>query len=175
MSRHGIPPASSTASGAVMQPGSARFPCAMCAAKYPPVLLHPVPNDTAGTMLAAWRHGLDRAFEAVECRGSARHHHLEGLVVVISALLATRHGLSPADRPPRIGSYECANRGTYRGFTKGKPRIAGADPARRPGRRIVARRPCPSPRSQVSSCLRARNTRHLTVPSQAPAISATSM
>ena len=59
------------------------------------LMLDPMPYDAAAAMRADRRQHMDRAFEAVEDDGAAAHLHLETLVVVIAALLASRHGTLP--------------------------------------------------------------------------------
>jgi hypothetical protein len=57
--------------------------------------LEAVPDDPAAAVRAPGRHGLDRAFEAVEGFRRAVADDLEGLVVVIAAKIAYGHGPSP--------------------------------------------------------------------------------
>jgi hypothetical protein len=53
--------------------------------------LHAVTDDSALAVTALRRERGDRAFETVEGVLPARHRHIEGLVVIVAALLAFRH------------------------------------------------------------------------------------
>src|SRR5688572_26939687 len=64
---------------------------AMVAAEHAPVLLQAVPDDPGAAVRAGGCQRLDRAFEAVEGVGLPGHHHLEGLVVIVTAAFASRH------------------------------------------------------------------------------------
>src|SRR5690625_314103 len=55
------------------------------------VAFDPVADDPDVAVGAAWGTGLNRALEAVEGHGAAIAHHLEGLVVVVAALIADCH------------------------------------------------------------------------------------
>ena len=79
---------------------------AMDTAEDSAVVLDPMPDDAAAAMRAGGRESLDSAFEAVEDHGAAAHSDLEALVVVVAALLTSRHGLLPSARfksQPRSG------------------------------------------------------------------------
>src|SRR5690349_21029194 len=55
-----------------------------------------VPDDPALAMGAGRRDGVNGALEAVEDHGPAvRAHQLEGLVILVAAYIASRHGAFP--------------------------------------------------------------------------------
>lgn len=66
---------------------------AMVATEEGTVLLQSVADNAHAAHLAGGRQRLDGAFEAVEGMGLARLHHLERLVVVVSAGFALSHGV----------------------------------------------------------------------------------
>jgi hypothetical protein len=70
----------------------------MRAAEDRAVMLDTMPDDAAAAMRAGWRERLDRTFERVEDHGAAGHPNLEALVVVVAALLASRHRSPPDTR-----------------------------------------------------------------------------
>src|SRR5688500_6118575 len=83
----------------VAQPVLAGLAGAVHAAVDLAVALHAVADDLAVAVRAARGEGVDGAFEGVEGVPLARHLHLEGLVVVVAADLADRHGSSSPPRP----------------------------------------------------------------------------
>ena len=66
----------------------------MLAAEEPAAVFQPVAHDMCAAMRAGRRQGSDRTFEAVEKMGLPLHDYLKGLVIVISARLANRHGVT---------------------------------------------------------------------------------
>src|SRR5262249_19368960 len=79
-------------SGAIAQLLRAMPPGAARAAVHGFVFLQPVTDDADAAMLTGRRQRVDRAFEAVERVGRAVHLYLKGLVVVVAAGFASRHG-----------------------------------------------------------------------------------
>ncbi len=80
------------ASGAVAQARCPRLLRAMGAAVDGAAGLYTVADHPGVAVSAPRCAGLDGAFEAVESHGAAVPGYLEGLVVVIAALIANRHG-----------------------------------------------------------------------------------
>ena len=56
-----------------------------------PVRFDPVANDSAPAVTAGRGQGMDRTFEAVEAVRFSRHHHIERLVIVVSANFTNAH------------------------------------------------------------------------------------
>lgn len=56
---------------------------------------NPVTNHPAAAVFATRCQGFNGAFEAVKGVGLARHNHIEGFVVVVSAFLASCHSVPP--------------------------------------------------------------------------------
>jgi hypothetical protein len=50
-----------------------------------------VTNDLALAVATNWCQGVYGTFEAVECHGSSRLHHLECLVIIVAAHIASGH------------------------------------------------------------------------------------
>src|SRR5690606_32017431 len=73
---------------------------AVIAAEHPAVGLEAVADDPAAAVAAGGCEDRDRAFEAVERVGPARHHDVEGLVVLVSAFLAALHRSTPVRGTP---------------------------------------------------------------------------
>src|SRR5690606_38378050 len=76
---------------AVFQSVHARLLRAVAATDVASLGFHAMADDRAVAVAAARRHQADGAFEAVEGVRPARHRDLEGLVVVIAALVAACH------------------------------------------------------------------------------------
>src|SRR6185295_1775204 len=86
-----LPPLRRRSSDAVRQSGLAALLGAVDAAVDRARRLDAVADDAAAAVLATRRQGVDRALEAVEDVGRTLHHHLEGLIVVVSADFTSRH------------------------------------------------------------------------------------
>jgi len=71
---------------------------AVSAAKEIAIRFCAVPNDAATAMRALWGKRLDGAFETIEGVMPPIHHHLEGLVIVVSARFAFSHFQTPFAR-----------------------------------------------------------------------------
>src|SRR5262245_43305186 len=65
-------------------------------------MLDAVSDDAAAAMRAHRRQHMDRTFEAVENEGAAAHLDFEALVVIVAALLASRHGFAPLAVPSLV-------------------------------------------------------------------------
>lgn len=63
----------------------------MAAAEDCPVGFHAMTYDTAPAVRAMWCQGVNGAFKAIESVGLARHNHIKGFVVIVSAFLASCH------------------------------------------------------------------------------------
>src|SRR5262245_30395129 len=70
-------------------------PSAVSAAKDGAVMFDTMPNDAAAAMGTGRRERLDGTFERVEDHGAAGHRNLEAFVIVVAALLASRHRTPP--------------------------------------------------------------------------------
>src|SRR5690606_31546572 len=104
-------------SDAVAQPDDARGLGAVVAAEEAAVGLEPVTDDPAAAMAAHRREYVDRALEAVEGIGALVLRDLEGLVVVVSAVIAASHDVLRAccDRSnPRARAASQAGSGSRR-------------------------------------------------------------
>jgi hypothetical protein len=55
------------------------------------VFFDAMPNDSTAAMLANWRECVNCAFEAVERVRASIHHHVERLVVFVTAGFASGH------------------------------------------------------------------------------------
>ncbi|MES0039385.1 hypothetical protein NKJ74_29735, partial [Mesorhizobium sp. M0046] len=69
---------------------------AMCAAVDDVILFDAMSDDPASAMRTRRCKFLDRAFEAVERVGLVGHRHVESLIVVIPALIASGHSSFPS-------------------------------------------------------------------------------
>ena len=76
----------------------------MCAAVERAVRFDAVPDDLAVAVRARWREEMNRTLEAVEGVRCAALHHLEGLVVVVTADLTLSHRSSDHG-PAEAGHY----------------------------------------------------------------------
>src|SRR5262249_17396465 len=85
--------------GVVPDPLHSGFRRAMGTAVDLPVCLDPMTDDPAMAVGALRRHRLNFALEAVERHRAASLRHVQSLVVVVTADIATRHGATPL-RPP---------------------------------------------------------------------------
>src|SRR3954449_8062849 len=74
----------------------------MGAAEEPAIALHPVPDDRAAPVLAARRHPMDRALQAVEHVLRASRVHLEAHLVVVAADLAPSYDTAPSAPIPLV-------------------------------------------------------------------------
>src|SRR6185437_15947409 len=77
---------------AIAQIGLAVGASAVSTAEDGPVLLEPVPEDAAAAVRAVRGHGLGRALQGVEGVRAAGLPHLEHLVVLVPADVASSHG-----------------------------------------------------------------------------------
>src|SRR3989442_1626087 len=94
--------------------------------------LDAVAGDLAAAVGARRRHAVDRALEAVEHVALAGRHYLEGLVVLVAAHLALRHGgllpALPALRWSGSASIPRACRGAAGRSAPASPRVGWAAP-----------------------------------------------
>src|SRR4051812_22768000 len=74
--------------------GDTGMPRAIGAAEHARIRFDTVADDLAAAMLALRSQLVNRAFEAVEHVGLARHPHFEALVVIVAAHVTLRHGCS---------------------------------------------------------------------------------
>src|SRR5690606_25400934 len=93
---------------AVVNPFHARLPGAVRAAVHRAVVLGAVADDPALAVGAGGRHGVDRAFERVVGAASVAHHDLEGLVVVVAAVVAGGHCIGSV-----LGDAQASGRGGH--------------------------------------------------------------